>query len=264
MAALQSLSPSGLDDEVIVSDRRIRYFLRHLASHHTWLEVKLEGEASRYRSIVLDSDEKAGELLLDEIYPRTASNAAIDGQPIQIIADVELGRLQFSTKLINIQEERGLPVYRCTAPEQMRLYQRRKIHRIVLGFHTDIVVFVSTATSDHEVVGRVHDISVGGMCMDFDSEDPELIPFLNGHDEFHARVLFPNSVELSAEFSLAFSEHKDDLNVYRVGAKFAYAKPGQQADLVRFVMHCERDAVRRRRQLASGRPAGEVDSTASR
>ncbi|MBT6277858.1 MAG: hypothetical protein HOI95_27465 [Chromatiales bacterium] len=246
-------TPDGVDEfvEQVDEPRRINYFLKRLSREHIWLDVRVQGSAERFRTNVLEEQPSMEELLLDELMPRLGQRRLGIKKPLLLGAQFDEALLRFDTHLLAVDIIAGSYINRCARPTNMRYWQRRAERRIVVGYSASIPTEITLSDSE-KFRGRLFDISSVGLALAFDRTGAGRVqvPANHGLDQRSGvvRVKIRENETLERECVVRSVRLTDDSALSNVGVRFASMAPPEERQLQGFVMACEREAIRRKRQ----------------
>ena len=145
------------------SSQSVFMTLLMLQRRYNLLKVRREYDREEYQSMILEVDIIRRRVIIDELFPSGKSITVIPGQTLKITSRQRHGvTLGFSSKVIEISERDGLPVYVIEMPKQIQSEQRRKAYRVPVDQSTGLGVELP-GPNQQRVSCTPVDISVSGM-----------------------------------------------------------------------------------------------------
>jgi c-di-GMP-binding flagellar brake protein YcgR len=148
------------DVEAIVADpAEIARTLGEVNRAHCLLHVAREGSANTHVSVLLEVDQEAAHVLIDEL-----STAAVDaGTRLEVSTQLGGILIRFASTMREHARDRQGGYYRLDFPHHMQRVQRRAYHRVTVA--RDLGIRVVLAQDETTYEGEILDISVGGISL---------------------------------------------------------------------------------------------------
>lgn len=242
-----------VDSQYGVDDRpTILLLLRRMIEQRSMLEAPVPGGGPGLLSVLLDIDERRGQLVLDAS-PHAHVERVVLAQPeIAFVTRVDKVNVRFSTGPLVKQTFEGMPAYRAPIPDSLRYMQRREFFRIEVptsqGATCQIMVPATANQPPHDIRTRVFDISGGGLSLVVPPGDDGI---LTGGARFAAcKLNLPESSPILVGLRVRRNfrvQRRGQLSITCAGCEYVDLAPNAQTVIQRYLMRLDRERIARER-----------------
>ena len=213
------------DVESVVSTLRIFRDLRND------LQLRVDGNPTTITARVLDVSDR--ELLIEDIRPRTAMDLLRPKQTFSVTARAQ-GLYAFAEelKVLSREEERGLPFYRVSLPARMLVQQRRRAERYRIPMRVSTRGARVTLYRDLPTVGKILDISAGGLRAEFTAPKP---PPTQAETVEHCAITIPNLLTLTSRAVIRHVQKLAGTSKYACGVELTEMSVTDRRRLEQFI-----------------------------
>lgn len=226
----------------------IRVLLARLIAARCPVFAFVEGDATRYGTMLLELDADANALIADELTPRHGNTNMRRGAKLRVAARLDGVEMRFATSVRAIDAESDVAAYMLDVPDELDHREQRAVHRTR-------AFAVAAELRDPEgppVDGRVLDLSISGIRIAVKKphrvreesrwECTVVLP----DGEFESRIAI---MRVHAPERVRFGAAPEDV----LGAKFDSLGEGAARRLGRYIADTQRALLRARRATTETR-----------
>ncbi len=232
--------PVSAQPEISANDRETQYIsdveaiaatLRVFRDQRADLTLRVEQLGQPLMARVLDVSER--ELLIEDIRPRSAMSQLQPRQKCSATARIK-GLYAFieELRILSREEERGLPFYRVSLPKNMLVQQRRRAERFRIPMRVSTRGARVTLYRDAPLVGKILDISAGGLRAEFAAPKP--LP-QKGESVMTCAITIPNLLTLTSKAVVRHVQKKSLTNKYICGIELTEMPVTDRRRLEQFI-----------------------------
>ena len=232
MSAHPQLTDGERGESQYLSDAEsIAATLRVFRDQRADLTLRLEQLAQPLQARVLDVSEK--ELLIEDVRPRSAMSMLVPRQKVSATARVK-GLYAFVEEMtiLSREEERGLPFYRVALPKSMLVQQRRRAERYRIPMRVSTRGARVTMYRDKPLVGKILDISAGGLRAEFSAPKP---PPAQQESVETCAITIPNLLTLTSKAVIRHVQKKALSRTYICGIELTEMPVTDRRRLEQFI-----------------------------
>lgn len=244
--SLKQLFPQFNPESEQISDAdfrnqsKINSLFQLLLDESAVLKINLQGSKKTFSSCITAIDIKTSLFTLDELHPADGNKLLLSTGNFIAHAIIKGVNVSFHTSLIKLDRDKQFNSYRCDIPNSISYIQRRNEYRVRISEPQLIQVTAQHDKSSQLIQGRIHDISMQGMGVDF-STTQVIKP---GDYLTNCKLVLPKgeSIGFTLEARHIQSTKSGSL---RVGGKFKELNTRSEEIICRFVREMERASIKR-------------------
>lgn len=226
------------EDSLGPPEAEVFVLLRRALTDHCLLTVRIDGRGEPHTSAILEVVPEGRYLVIDELIPMV-DQSLLEARPVlHIRAMVEGVELRFSTPVLQVGEEDGLPYYKIALPSSINYAQRRRQFRVTVpqpyGFEVSF-----TLPDERVLLGDLRDLSSGGLCV-ARLHSGELEADKDLHQIATCRLSIPNQQSVVADVEIMGIDAPPRQRVARVRARFINPSPTAARRISQFCTELER------------------------
>jgi len=214
--------------------------LKRLHSSRAQVSISIDRDRTVYNTIILDVDGKQQLLFLDELNSETAHKKIRKGSVIHFDGRIKGVRVKFETKVLAIEDNNHIAMYRLSLPAQM-LYQQRRRHYRATVLHHHLGISIPVPLKNH-ITGSIVDISAGGFCSRLTLSESNVIQ--EEQTVFDAKINLPGQSTITCDIEIRSIRHYPEQGYALVGGEFKQIEPNQKTHVERVVAMLDRDQRR--------------------
>ncbi|MBL4865110.1 MAG: flagellar brake protein [Pseudomonadales bacterium] len=163
----------------ITESKQIKSLLSKIQKARTHLTVNVEdrhGKAQDFASFLLKIDKQLVKprLVFDELFPLTGNKLLKAGDDFNVHVDSNGIIIEFSARILRIEQEKNSALYYCDYPEKVTHEQQRKAYRVKIKNKLEFPVMLMSDNRS-AIKGNLGDLSNTGMRVDlYQPVDPPL------------------------------------------------------------------------------------------
>jgi len=228
-------------EQIISYQPHMVNLLHRLQTARSLVKIKIGKDSAEYNSIILDASFENHEFYLDELNSPDGHNRIKKGTLINVDGRLQGVRMQFQAKVLGIENNNRIAMYRLELPKNMLYQQRRRHYRA--SVHGDQKLAISIPVPlKHHVVGDIVDISASGFCSRLDYSDS--INFQAEQAIYSATINLPGRNEITCDIEVRSVRSYPDKGYALIGSQFIEIQPNQQTHLERIVAMLDRNQRR--------------------
>jgi len=236
----EAASYEGQTDK-ITNTARIATILNNLKARRALLRVTMPGSGKQYNSAVLEIDNNAGIMVLDELNPREGHDKLLAAKGFDIHAQLKGVDVNFRCTLADHGTDAGIAYYRVPIPKLVYYRQLRAYYRVEVGLaHLPVSLHLD---NEQTVEGELFDISAGGVCIRLRGGLPPF--FKRGFQVPQCDIQLGESDTLSCKLELCYVSKPDNRGRIHVGARFIDMERAQERAVERYVAAIDRQLRRK-------------------
>lgn len=211
-----STPPDG-NGERITSHSQIISLLKRIQDAHLLLWVKIANHHGDYHNTaIIDMPEGKKYFIMDELQPKPKRQISKDTE-LEFFVRLHGVDINFKGSVQKIGNESDLDLYHILIPKTLNYQQRRNHFRIRVDIKHDIPIDLITH-SGKKVTGQLVDISVTGICMQF---DPIVITSIQtGQHLRDVQIALPNDKPLKCNLEIRYIRYNEVSHYTLTGGKF--------------------------------------------
>lgn len=241
MAEKNQSSDYDSQTEKINNPARITAILKNILEARTLLRVTLPGSSIEYHSTMLEVNRENNFILLDELNPKEGHERLLKAKKLAVLTHLKGVDVSFANHLQQAFVENDIAIYKIQLPKLLYYRQLRAHFRIPVGI-TEIPVNL-ILDSEITLAGDVHDISSGGLCIQFATKLPANLK--RGILIESCMIDLPDGNKLESKFEVRFCGKEDDKGRTLVGGQFVKLDRQQQRTLERYIAGLDREIRRK-------------------
>ena len=244
--SLKQLFPQFNPESEQVSDAdfrnqsKINSLFQLLFDENTVLKISLQSSKKTFTSCITDVDIKNSLFTLDEIHPAEGNKLLLSTGNFIAHAIIKGVNVSFHTSLIKLDRGKQFNFYKCDIPNSISYIQRRQEYRVKIAEPQSIQVTAQHEKSLQLLQGRIRDVSMQGMCVDF-STNQVIKP---GDYLTNCKLDLPKGESIGFTLEVRHIE-STKTSLLRVGGKFKELNARSEEIICRFVREMERAAIRK-------------------
>jgi len=245
--ARQNSSPfdQTIHSEKIRNPQRIAALLKLVKDSRVLISISISGISGRFTSAIIQVDDAANYLWLDELQPGIGSQELLRRRQFKIQLRLNGIFMSFSATVDDVGSESGIAFYKLDFPTLVDYWQRRAAYRLRL--FTPVNIDVETSDGQ-QFSGTIIDISTLGLALAI----PDHFSFKFAHGELipTCRFQLPEDDVIDCQLAMRSYLHNKVNRNHRIGCQFVEISKPDQRRIARFVANTERQ--RRNRTIATG------------
>jgi c-di-GMP-binding flagellar brake protein YcgR len=219
---------------------KINSLFQLLLEESAVLKINLQGSKTSFSSCITAVDIKNSLFTLDELHPTNGNKLLLSTGHFIAHAIIKGVNVSFHTSLIKLDKDKQFNKYNCDIPNSISYIQRRREYRVRISEPLSIQVTAQHENSSQLLQGRIHDISMQGMGIDF-STTQAIKP---GDYLTNCKLGLPKgeSIGFTLEARHIQSTKQGTL---RIGGKFKELNTRSEEIICRFVREMERASIKK-------------------
>ena len=227
--------------EVLLSGAEAETVLRRLCQHHALISARREGSSRNYLSVVLAVDGDNGDMLFDALQPNPVLPLLL-GESLKCRSQLDGAEVYFEASVSGSEDFESQPALRMRLPAQVRVRERRAVHRLSVPATTRRPQAVA-AVGDNKLVLQVVDLSLHGAGATTSRTAAAASGVAVG-DVIEIDLELPGAQILALAEVRTRAVHGDKL---RLGLRFTELEPRELDRLAAAVLRLERQLIREHR-----------------
>ncbi|MGD8784109.1 MAG: flagellar brake protein [Thioalkalispiraceae bacterium] len=214
--------------------------LKRLQSERAQISISIDQDNTIYNTIIIDVQAKQQHLYLDELNSEKAHKRIRKGSQIHFDGRIKGVRINFTTRVLAIEDNNHIAMYRLGLPDEMVYRQRRRYYRA--SVHNHRLGISIPVPLKHRINGSIIDISAGGFCSRLDLSETSVIQ--EQQTIFDAMISLPGQNTITCDIEIRSIRHYPEHGYSLVGSEFKAIEPDQQTHVERVVAMLDRDQRR--------------------
>jgi len=236
----KAASYEGQTDK-ITNTARIATVLNNIKGSRALLWVKLPGSGKQYNSAVLEVDNHAGVMILDELNPREGHDKLLSAKNFDVHAQLKGVDVNFRGTLADYGTEAGIAYYQVPIPKLIYYRQLRAYYRVEVSMaHLGLSLYLD---NDQILEGELFDISAGGICIRFTGSLPPF--FKRGFQVPQCNIALGENEQISCKLEVCYVTKPDNRGRIHLGARFIDMEKPQERMVERYVAAIDRELRRK-------------------
>lgn len=231
--------PEQVADGIVNNHAKIVEVLGLLKQEDAKLKINFAGSKKDFSSHIIAVDKKNLCFTLDEIFPEDAHLLFSRSGNLIAQSKVQGATVSFQSSLIRASRSRQFTTYVCDIPDSISYIQRRNEYRVLVPSAHLVRAVAQHAPSRQILQGRVHDISLNGICLAFKSR--HIIK--PGEQLTHCKLPVGSDQVITFTLEVRHIE-SNSTDTIHVGGKFSDLTARSSELISRFVRELERIAIR--------------------
>ena len=233
---MASDSYEKIDDPIYM-----RCLLKKVMAKHALASITDEGNNPVCNSILLDLDSKNKLLHLDPPNSLLNKDALGNNKKININVANEGIEVKFTANIKKVGRNYSSLVL--DLPQEIEYRQRRQNFRVPLSQSTQVPLTIYN--QNHEISGKVTDISVGGVAIIFGIDISEKITFKESQ-KFPCKLDLPGHPPIECDLIIRFYRFNEETGKQKIGAQFDHLNREQLHYLSQFINEVQRQQIKRK------------------
>lgn len=246
MSDEKPLPATAVIDGALASRNRIARVLSELQHLRVPLRITVPDLPAPASSILLAVDADSGQAILDELAPASHRARVQPHMEIEVEGMLDGIALRFRSRVLAVDEERGIGLYRLEFPTTIRRRQRRSEHRIpASSLHIKVTLEQSGLAP---LTGEVSDISARGMAarIAIGRREQKGPSSRDLQGSYNCRLMLSGEQEISCRFTLRHHSVNVVKGQMLVGGLLSELPANDARALQRVVGELEREFMRKR------------------
>ena len=206
------------------------------------ISIKVNKDPTIYSSIILDVQNEQQILFLDELSPQEGHKLVKKGNLIHFDGRLHGVQLQFDSKVLAIESDNNIAMYRLALPEQLLYKQRRRHFRAMVKGDEHLAISLPIPLRNR-VVGDIVDISASGFCSRLAFNDSSYIEEEQAISDAIINLPGPNN-RITCDIAVRSIRHYPEKGFSLIGSEITDITPNQKAHVERLVAMLDRNQRR--------------------
>lgn len=219
---------------------KINYLFQLLNDEKAILKIKLQGSKTLFNSCIIDVDTRNSLFTLDELHPAQGHKLMVSTGNFIAHAIIKGVSISFHTSLIKLGRNGQFNCYSCDIPNSISYVQRRKEYRVNVHEPHSIQVTAQHQSSLQLMQGKVHDISMQGIGVDFKTQET----IKPGEELTNCRLVLPKHEPIDFALDVRHVQSTTQGSV-RIGAQYRGLDTRSEETICRLVRELERTSLRK-------------------
>jgi c-di-GMP-binding flagellar brake protein YcgR len=215
--------------------------LRRLQSARALVSLKIDKQATLYNSIVIEVHGEDNEIYLDEVNSEVGHKQIKKGTVLHFDSRLDGIRIQFESKVLGVDTNGSIAMYRLGLPKKMLYRQRRRHYRASVNKEQPLGILLPVPLQS-KIFGEIIDISASGFCSRLDYSDS--INFQTEQAIYDAMISLPGSNSITCDIEVRSVRAYPDKGYALIGSEFIEIAPNQKQHLERIVAMLDRNQRR--------------------
>ncbi len=229
-----------ISDTDFRNQSKINSLFQLLCDESTVLKIDLQGSKVSYSSCITAVDLKNSLFTLDELHPADGNRLLLSTGNFIAHGIIKGVNVSFHTSLIKLNKTKQFNFYSCDIPNSISYIQRRQEYRIRIGEPQSIQVTAQHDKTSQLLQGKIHDISMQGMGVDFKTTQV----MKPGDHLTNCKLELPKGESIGFTLEVRHIE-STKVGVFRIGGKFKELNARSEDIICRFVREMERAAIKK-------------------
>jgi c-di-GMP-binding flagellar brake protein YcgR len=233
---------SGNDEQqqVISYKPFMASLLKRLQLARAQISISIDHDKTEYNTIIVDVLADKQQLYLDELNSEKAHKRIRKGSNIHFDGRIKGVQIKFTTRVLAIEDNNHIALYRLGLPDEMLYLQRRRHFRAVArNHHLGISIPIPL---QHHITGDIVDISAGGFCSRLALSESNAIQ--KNQTVFNAKINLPGQNTITCDIGIRSIRRYPDKGYSLVGGEFIEIEPNLKTHVERVVAMLDRDQRR--------------------
>lgn len=251
-------TPAPLDAEIhddtiakfVLSGRRqIRQLLQEIIDHHALIGGHF-GNGGSFLTALLELSDDEDTITLDASPDAATHRRVLSAPKLVCVTQLDRIRIQFVLRDLEEGREDGRTVIYAPVPDEILRLQRRDAFRLAVPLShaaTCVIRTKGVAEPTVEVVGRLLDISVGGIALQVPTD---IVEFVIGSQLETCQLRLPNLDPIPLQLrvcNISRQEQRSGAQMLRIGLSFADLPRSAENAIQRYIFNTERERNARER-----------------
>jgi len=230
-------SKSKQQYEIISDPVQIKVFLKRILDSSTLLSTTIPEDNEVYNSLIVSIDNDNHQIIIDQLDPKHGHTKLLQKKELTVFAVIEDINLSFTSALVDVNDQSGIPCYTLSFPHNIRYYQKRSSYRVQIIRSFSIPVKL-TCRSGEIIEGELDNLSPEGMRIRF--ADNLSNTMKSGLSIPKCEFELPDGGHILCSVELRHVAHGENGNVNYTGIRFKSLPSLEQRSVNRFATSIER------------------------
>ncbi|HEX4975382.1 MAG TPA: PilZ domain-containing protein [Pseudomonadales bacterium] len=223
--------------------------LNEILKAHILLNVSplgYDSDNKQASTMLLQTEPEQGFLVIDELSPREKNQEINSGSQLKIDGSIDGTHFSFTSAVQKILlDSDNIRSYQLVYPERVSTELQREAYRVNISVIKQLKVALYSQKDNTPLIGYLRDISSSGFRVEFKGKPEKQF---SSRDAISKCVIhFPDDTRVECQAKVMHVGYNPDLDIYKLGCKFAELPGQSQRAVNRFINDMQRE-IRRKDQ----------------